>query len=283
MHEAMARRRSAPTEVEHMSKQFHLGWRPDQPDHRDLMYSAPVGTLSAIPSSVDLRPGCPPVYDQGHLGSCTANAIAGAVQFDRLKANQSPDFVPSRLFIYYNERVTEKSVSYDSGARLRDGIKTVHKQGVCPETDWPYSDAGAPTTEGGQFASNVPAGEDPPQEAHQAAKQHVLSSYQRLTQTLPQLQGCLAEGYPFVFGFSIYQNFFDANGVPLTTTPMPQGHQLGGHAVVAVGYDNATSLFTIRNSWGPGVLDKGYFYMPYAYVTEPTMASDFWTVRGMSD
>src|SRR5439155_18039799 len=110
-----------------------LGWVRDLPDHRDQLFSVPHAVLSALPKSIDLRPKCPPVYDQGRIGSCTANAIAGAVQFDRLKNAQSPDFVPSRLFIYYNERYIEHDVGYDRGAQLRDGIKSINKLGVCPE------------------------------------------------------------------------------------------------------------------------------------------------------
>src|SRR5437016_11006671 len=114
------------------------GWVPDLPDQRDQLYSAPVATLQTLPPQMDLQPQCPPVYDQGQLGSCTANAIGAAIQFDRMKQNLSPNFVPSRLFIYYNERVMEGTVSTDSGAQIRDGIKSVAKQGACPEPDWPY-------------------------------------------------------------------------------------------------------------------------------------------------
>lgn len=117
-----------------------FGWTPDLPDHRDLCFSVPMQLLTSLPKSVDLRPQCPPVYDQGRIGSCTANALAGAIQFDRLKNNQSLDFVPSRLFIYYNERYIEHDVPLDKGAQLRDGIKAVNKIGVCPESEWPYDD-----------------------------------------------------------------------------------------------------------------------------------------------
>ena len=114
------------------------GWVPDLPDVRDHMYAAPVAMIAALPPKVDLRPNCPPPYDQGQLGSCTGNAIAGAVQFEREKQHLTPDFVPSRLFIYYGERVIEGTVGTDSGAQIRDGIKVVANQGVPPETDWPY-------------------------------------------------------------------------------------------------------------------------------------------------
>src|ERR1700730_8544499 len=100
----------------------HLGWTRDLPDPRDKVFSAPLNVLQMLPSKVDLQPEFP-IYDQGRIGSCTANALAAAVQFDRLKNRQSPDFVPSRLFIYYNERSIEGigKVGADGGAQLRDG------------------------------------------------------------------------------------------------------------------------------------------------------------------
>src|SRR5262245_42542108 len=114
------------------------GWIPDLPDHRDHLYAAPVVHLAKLPAKVDLRGKCPTVYDQGQLGSCTANAIGAAIQFDRMKQKRKPNFIPSRLFIYYNERVIEGTVRSDSGAQIRDGIKTVAHDGDCPEKEWPY-------------------------------------------------------------------------------------------------------------------------------------------------
>src|SRR4030081_2814075 len=113
------------------------GWIPDLPYHRDHLYSAPPAFLLALPPHTDMRAQCPGVCNQGFLGSCTANAIAAAIEFDRMKQGLE-DFVPSRLFIYYNERVIEGTVKSDSGAQLRDGIKSVASQGVCPEPEWPY-------------------------------------------------------------------------------------------------------------------------------------------------
>src|SRR5215470_2747361 len=113
------------------------GWAPDLPDQRDHLYSAPQPVLAKLPPKKDLRSGCPPVYDHGQLGSCTANAIAGAVQFEQ-KKQKVRIFVPSRLFIYYNERVMEGTVNSDSGAQIRDGVKSVGTQGGCPEDMWPY-------------------------------------------------------------------------------------------------------------------------------------------------
>ena len=117
------------------------GWIPDLPDNRDFGYAAPAGILRKLPEKMDLRGECPAVYDQGKLGSCTANAIGAAFEFGLRKQNPSQDFRPSRLFIYYNERVLENSVPLDNGASIRDGIKTVHHQGVCPEEEWPSPEA----------------------------------------------------------------------------------------------------------------------------------------------
>src|ERR1700683_3381323 len=100
------------------------GWIHDLPDHRDFLYAAPMALLGSLPTKVDMRDRCPAVYDQGQLGSCTANAIGGAIEFDLIK-EKAPVFVPSRLFIYYNERVIEGTVDSDSGAQIRDGIKSV--------------------------------------------------------------------------------------------------------------------------------------------------------------
>src|SRR4051812_30846987 len=112
------------------------GWIADLPDHRDHLYAAQPAFLRALPARVDLRPRCPNVYDQGDLGSCTANAIGGAIEFEQLKQKLKA-FVPSRLFIYYNERVLEHTVESDSGAQIRDGMKVVAKLGAPPEPDWP--------------------------------------------------------------------------------------------------------------------------------------------------
>jgi len=241
--------------------------------------------LLALPPAVDLRPQIPwPPYDQGAIGSCTANAIAGAIQFDRHKQQQNPDFTPSRLFIYYNERAMEHSTPVDAGAQIRDGIKSVAHQGVCKETTWPYDPVEAdPGTH--LFPPGSPPATKPPAAAYHEAESYKAVSYSRVQQSLAQMKGCLAEGFPFVFGFSVYSSLYDANGNPLAVVPMPSGadNLLGGHAVLAVGYDDSRQLFTIRNSWGGDVQDHGYFYLPYSYLTDDNLANDFWTIRGMTN
>ncbi|MGZ3884364.1 MAG: C1 family peptidase [Bacteroidia bacterium] len=246
----------------------HFGWKPDLPDHRDHMYAAPAHITTKLPSSVDLRKLCPPVYDQGQLGSCTANSIAAAVQFEQMKQKKK-SFVPSRLFIYYNERSMEHTIDQDSGAEIRDGIKSVNKIGVCPETLWTYDDGKK------KFMQK------PPAPCYTAAAQNQVVSYQRLVQSLVQMKGCLASGYPFVFGFTVFDNIYSDK---VTKTgqldlPGPKDAREGGHAVMAVGYDDSTQRFIIRNSWGPDWAMKGYFTMPYAYVTDSNYSDDFWTIR----
>jgi C1A family cysteine protease len=250
-------------------KVARYGWIPDLPDQRDHLYAAPGETLAVLPPSADLRAQCPPVYDQGQLGSCTANAIAAAIEFDRLR-EKLPDFTPSRLFIYYNERAIEGTVGTDSGAQIRDGIKSVAQQGACAEADWPYDIA--------RFT------EKPPAKAYSDAKLDRAVSYQRLVQNLGQMKGCLASGFPFVFGFSVYQSFESQQVAQTGHAPMPgPGEQLvGGHAVMAVGYDDSRQWLLVRNSWGTGWGIAGYFTLPYAYVTQPSLAADFWTIRLVS-
>src|SRR5436305_10552782 len=115
----------------HRRKTGRYGWVPDLPDARDHLFAAAPATLIALPPKVDLREQCPKeVYDQGRIGSCTANAIAGAFEFELLKQGLA-DFMPSRLFIYYNERSVEGTIGTDSGAMIRDGVKSVATLGVC--------------------------------------------------------------------------------------------------------------------------------------------------------
>jgi len=244
-----------------------FGWIPDLPDQRDHLYAAPLVAIGPLPPSIDLSGQCPDVYDQGHLGSCTANAIAGAIEFDQRKQGLPEVFTPSRLFIYYNEREIEGTVDTDSGAQIRDGMKSVSHCGACHEALWKYDIA--------QFQTK------PPQPCYDDAGKHKVVLYQRLTQNLGQMKGCLASGFPFVFGFAVYESFESEQVARTGEVPMPASSEdmLGGHAVLAVGYDDAQQRFLVRNSWGSGWGKQGYFTMPYAYLIDRGLASDFWTAR----
>jgi C1A family cysteine protease len=241
------------------------GWLPDIPDNRDHLYGAVSKIPAKLPAKADLRSGCSKVEDQKELGSCTANALAGALEFlmkkDNLKFNDM-----SRLFIYYNERVIEHSVKTDSGAMIRDGIKTLAKQGACLEKSWPYVIA--------KFAAK------PPKTCYLEALDYQILSYARIN-TVDEMRACLASGYPLVFGFAVYESFETQQVAKSGIVDMPKTNEkmLGGHAVLAVGYDDAAKRFIVRNSWGTNWGMQGYFTMPYDYLANRNLSDDIWTIR----
>jgi C1A family cysteine protease len=241
------------------------GWLPDIPDQRDHLYGAIRKIPTTLPTKIDLRPGCSPVEDQKELGSCTANALAGSLEF--LMRKDKVRFADmSRLFIYYNERVIEHTVKTDAGAMIRDGIKTLAKQGCCTEKSWPYDIA--------RFAVK------PTKACYAEALDYQILSYARLN-TLDEMRTCLAEGFPFVFGFSVYESFETQQVANSGVVNMPNAGErlLGGHAVLGVGYDDKSKRFTVRNSWGLDWGQKGYFTMPYGYLSDRNLSDDFWTIR----
>ena len=246
-------------------KKINLGWLPDLPDHRDVLYGVVRRVPPRLPVSADLRPMCSPVEDQGNLGSCTGNALAGALEF--LERKDKVSFTDlSRLFIYYNERAMEHTVKSDAGAQIRDGIKTLAKQGVCSEAKWPYTVS--------KFATKPPAA------CYKDALNHQITSYQRIL-TIDEMRTCLADGYPFVFGFTVYESFMTQQVAKTGVGQMPKSGEkvVGGHAVVAVGYDDARKTFVVRNSWGTSWGMKGYFTLPYAYLDDRNLSDDLWTIR----
>jgi len=249
-----------------MERRF--GWIPQLPDYKDYQLSLSEAEVTNLPQLIDLRSGCPPVYDQLTLGSCTGQAWAGIDEFVKMKQKQAY-FTPSRLFIYYNERLLEGTVKRDSGAQLRDGIKTLIKQGVCPETEWPYIVK--------KFKTK------PCKKCYKDALKNEVIQYLAVTPVENQFKGCLAAGYPFVFGFTVYSSFMTDQVAQTGIMPMPGVNDsvMGGHAVMAVGFDNVNKWYIIRNSWGEGWGEKGYFYMPFDYMHNNNLCSDFWTIRSV--
>ena len=236
-----------------------FGWIPDKPDTHDFPFTY---SLAKLPKTHSLRKLCPPVYDQGQLGSCTANALAFAFRFERMRQGL-PALDPSRLFIYYNERVIEHTVNEDSGAELRDGIKTIAQQGVCDNLDWPYDIS--------QFKVK------PSAQAYADAQKDLALKYERINNLdLNAIKSCIASGFVFPFGFWVYSNF------PMNSRtgkiPMPTGSKEGGHAVCGAAYSDYTQRIYGPNSWGPDWGDKGWFSIPYEYITAPELATDFWKI-----
>lgn len=239
----------------------------DPLDPRD--YRISFGALRAAINNVDLRPWCPPVYDQGDMASCTANAIGVCVQYVGIKTG-SNSFMPSRLFIYYNERKILGTTGRDSGAYIRDGMKSVATQGVCPESMWPYVRSKLKVC--------------PPPSAYAEALKCRSGTYARVGQTAGQLEAALAAGFPVVFGTRVFLSFESSAVARTGMVPMPRRNEkcIGGHAMTIVGYNSADKLFIVRNSWGADWGDNGYCYMPYAYILDPRLTSDIWTISGLA-
>lgn len=238
------------------------GWIRQLPDHRDIPRMA---TRSEYPMRADLRAMFPAVWDQGQLGSCTGHACAAALAYGRATEDLAA-VTPSRLMLYYNARSIEGTQDWDSGAQIRDVIKGAAKFGACSEELWPY----APD----RF--NVP----PSAEAYRAADKTRAVGYRRVGQQLWQLCEAISSGSPVVFGFSVYDSFESEQTARtgIMGMPAPSEALVGGHAVIAVGYDLEQGHFIIRNSWSDRWGDAGHFYMPVEYITNPDLASDFWTV-----
>ena len=245
-----------------MTRQYTL--KRDSYDPRDYQFTPRAGLT--LPIVVDLSPHCSAVEDQGNLGSCTGNAIVGALEYlENLNKVQFVDL--SRLFVYYNERYIEGTVKSDSGAEIRDGIKSIAQWGVCTEALWPYHID--------QFRKRPNAACFSDAYARRAVR------YSRVSQNPQAIMQCLASGVPIVIGIQVYSSF-ESDAVAksgMVPMPKPKEQLLGGHAVLAVGYDLNKKLVKVRNSWGGAWGDHGYFYLPFDYLTHTSLASDFWAVE----
>jgi len=240
--------------------QRRLGWLKELPDYRDISYK---GIIKKLPKSVDLTDKQSPIKDQGSLGSCTANSLAGVLEYNEPK--DSPLVELSRLFIYYIEREYEGTVTSDAGARIRDGIKMLAKFGVCAEKSWPYIIE--------KFTDK------PTKKCYKEALKRKIKSYETLD-TLSQIKSALAENFPISFGFTVYESFMNGSVSKTGIMTMPEEGEgvVGGHAVICVGYDDSKQMIKVRNSWGKGWGDKGYFWMDYKY-TNKSLSDDYWIIR----
>lgn len=251
----------------HVSHKRILNLRKDRPDRRDMRMAAPAPDACAVlPPVFSCRAQMPAVYDQGQTGSCTGNSIAGLVHYQEIREGKAATLIPSRLFIYYNERMMEGTTDDDAGAAIRDGIKSLANYGFCNEDLWPFEPSMLKTR--------------PPGRAYMQANRNKVSKYMRVEQNLNALKHCLAAGHPIVVGITLYESFQTQAMETTGRGTMPKAGEAvdGGHAVLIVGYNDLDQTFEFRNSWGASWGDGGYFTLPYAYVTDPNLTQDLWTV-----
>jgi len=239
----------------------HLHNKRDIHDDRDYRFTT---ALTTVPASADLRPRCPAIYNQLTLQSCSSHAISSALQMLATAGGKAIE-APSRLFLYYNSRLLANEANVDGGASIRNAMKATAKPGVCPEALWPYDPA------------NVNA--EPVRSAYEGIETRALE-YFRIEQDLFKIKACIAEGFPFVLGISMFQSTIEtAQTTGHVQLPQPNETPLGGHAVLGVAYDDATQTLVALNSLGDGFGAHGFLLIPYAFLTDNNLAYDFWMIR----
>jgi C1A family cysteine protease len=284
-----------------MSGKYALGWIPDYPDFRDYTEEteevreilSPTGLAprsaagkarraKTPPASADLREWCSPVEDQGNLGSCTAQAGAGIIEYYERKSFRR-HIDASRLFLYKVTRNLMK-MKGDTGAYLRSTIGAMVLFGVPPEEYWPYTD------------SPDDFDKEPPAFCYSFAQNYKTLRYYRhdppsaaAGDILDRVKTYLAAGHPAMFGFTVYSSIEQAAGSGRIPFPSPLDKIEGGHAVAAVGYDDKMRIrnryggeesegaLLLRNSWGRNWGEEGYGWLPYEYLRKG-LAEDFWSI-----
>jgi C1A family cysteine protease len=247
-------------------------WKPGKGDPSAPVYQLNESVQASLSATVDLRQYCSPIDDQGNLGSCTGNAIAGAIDLLDRKTHNLQTRV-SRLFIYYYERLIENDVNYDAGAYIHDGITVGRTYGAPQETLWPYNISAYRTR--------------PNNTAIADAARRKITQYQSIA-NFTAMKNALASGYPVIIGFNVYSSFEGSVNTNTGMMPYPNTRTeslLGGHAVCVVGYNDTLNggRFICRNSWGTSWGNNGYFYMPYQVIQNTSMSSDFWAIMAVND
>jgi C1A family cysteine protease len=289
--------------------------QPDCDDHRDHQFSDHHGEKSAqyrniscpikvkekmaedILPFVDLRKSLTSaIINQGLLNSCSACAIAVAAELYLIKDNQPfineniSNIDASQMFIYYNERVLEDKVDLNAPVFIRNGIKSLFKNGICSEVSWPYPETTLPkyikdivrtgsieeitaavtkVLQDNETELHAAISEKPSEAALTQAEKHIINRYCKLTldNGLTDLKLSLSKGFPVIFGIMVPRSFYLTPASGVFAMPSPDEIRLGGHALLAVGYDDDKQHFIVRNSWGEEFGDKGYCYIPYDFFT----------------
>ncbi len=207
---------------------------------------------------IDLRPKFREVYDQGKIGSCTANALCSIFEYDTTAL-----FKGSRLFLYYNERIYIRSTDEDKGAYLSDGIKSLKIHGICEEKYWVYN------------IENV--FKEPSKEAYINARNNYVVEAFNITNKISIIKKWLLKNEPIAISLAIYSSFTN-NKTGIINIPKENEEMIGGHAIIICGFDDKNKRFIMRNSWGIYWGDKGYFYLPYDYITNDKLCGDLWII-----
>lgn len=231
--------------------------------------------IQLITKVVDMRTICPDIYDQGQDGSSTTNAIAANIEIEEMKQGNKNIFIPSRNFIYYNERFIE--VNTDSGtreareareARISDSVKIINQYGICEENLWPYN------------TSNFSV--KPPEDCYASAKLRAgIFKVNKLSQNLEQLKQSLINGNPIIFGMVVFESFEEIGQDGIMKMPQPNEKICGGHCQLICGFFEDKKVFIVRNSWGDKWGDKGYSYISYDFITNREYCSDFQSISSV--
>ena len=240
------------------------GYIKDARDERDFPFMAPRGVQLPTRVSLKTTPKYPGAYDQLSEGSCVGQGCAFVFQFLHIKEGLE-NWVPARNMIYYNARVLEGTVNEDVGCQIRDGVKSLNRWGVCPESLWKYDVS--------KFAV------EPSKQAYAEAMKHRAIQYHRVPRTLYAMKSVLASGLPFVFGTQLYESFESDEVARTGVVMMPRDgeQEIGGHCMACVGYDEKTKRWDVRNSWGTGWGQKGHCTMPFDYLIS-SLTTDIWVL-----
>lgn len=237
------------------------GMRADAVDRHDHLFEARRAT--ALPRTLSYRDKLPACWDQGEIGSCTGHGVGALIRFRKSR------FMPSRLMLYLGGRIIERTVKVDAGAEIRDVVKAAAKAGVCDEQFWKYDIA--------KFDDM------PPAEDFIRAKRHQIEEYRRVQIGIDDFRHALCDNGPIAFGFEVPESFEEDGEGSIWRTgimkmPGTRERNVGGHCVAAIGYDDDRKLLECRNSWNTDWGDKGNFWMPYDFASDPDQVSDAWII-----
>jgi hypothetical protein len=223
-------------------------YKSSDPDINNYIYSN-SGKQSA--DAIDLRQWGMLIENQQQVGSCTGNALVSAYELMTQRLYPEHYTELSRMFVYYNARIYEDTVTWDSGASIKSGLRGLKTYGVCKESIWPY-------TLNNLFAK-------PSDEAYAEAKHRQITKYERLVSIADAIDA-INNYYPVVSGIEVFESFYDLTEERSIITEDVGSSE--GHAVLLVGYDSSKKVFIVENSFGKNWGDAGYFYMPFDYYSE---------------